>query len=287
MYSKFRSFLYIPANQINLLEKAQKFAADVIIIDLEDSVPILEKPICRDNLPSLLERLNFGDSQLLLRINPSNSDWFDADIELSHHLNIQGIVLPKSESATQIRTVGKIISHTQTLWPLIESPKGVLASAEIATASQRVEGLILGHQNLATTLGLRGNNIREGLIFALQNILISARAAGILAVDSPCAEFQELTDLIAECKTATQLGFDGKAGIHPNQLATINAWFSPSEKEINHARAVIYTWRQAEQAGYNVASLNGHMIDRLHVVRAQHVLEKAGCGLLNPPRKAS
>ncbi|WP_373356082.1 CoA ester lyase [Pseudoroseicyclus sp. CXY001] len=265
-----RSALYIPASKPRAMDKARGLDADALIFDLEDAVTPAEKPAAREALAVALKAGGHGPRACLVRINGLSTPWGEEDLAALAALRPDGVLLPKVGAAEDLSAVAARLPGLP-LWAMIETPRGVLAAAEIA-AHPGLEGLVLGTNDLAAELGARS---RAGLAHALQHTLLAGRAAGRIVLDGVYNAFRDEAGLRAEAEEALAWGFDGKSLIHPGQIAPVNEVFTPSPEAQAAARALIAAHRQAEAAGQGVAVHEGRIVESLHVAAAEALLARA------------
>ncbi|MFM7027249.1 MAG: HpcH/HpaI aldolase/citrate lyase family protein [Chakrabartia sp.] len=261
-----RSALYMPASNARAIEKARGLAADMIILDLEDAV----KPGLKDEarlaaVDAMAE--GFGNRLTAIRINAVESSWHRADIMAVRQARCDFIVLPKVEDAASAAHVAELVGKP--LLVMIETPLGVLRAAEIAR-TEDVAGLLVGANDLANMLRLPPSSDRSALSYALQAILLAARAAGIWALDSVFNDLNDPEGLAAECRAGRALGYDGKTLIHPNQIDITNQAFLPNAAEIEEARALIAA------ASGGAERFRDRMVETMHVEMAERLLARAG-----------
>lgn len=275
----FRSVLYIPGSKVRALEKATTLPADAIIFDLEDAVAPDEKARARDLLAEKLQSLDYGARAKLVRINALSTDWGMADLEVIAQARPEAILLPKVDEAAHVEALAQLLdTRAETaetrIWAMMESPLGVLNAYAIARAP-RMAGFIMGTNDLAKDMGCRFRADRLPLLSALQIPLIAGKAAGIVVVDGVYNAFKDESGLRAECAQGRDMGFDGKTLIHPDQLATANEVFAPSEAEIELAHRQIEAFDAATMRGEGVAVVDGKIVENLHIVTAKQILAKA------------
>ena len=272
-----RSVLFVPADNQRALQKiTPNLAADCVIIDLEDAVSQANKASARAALPQVLADIDTGGRELLLRINACDDANYALDIALVASLTIDAVVLPKVEHAEQIEALAQALPDKVGIWAMVETARGVLNASSICDAHPKLEGLMVGTQDLGLDLKLPpGAKAGEMIDHCLMQCLIAARAAGLAAVDAVCPEFKDLGPLREQCDKAVSRGFDGKSAIHPAQLAIINDRFSPDQAQLDEAKAIVAAWDDAEAQGLSVATHNGRMIEGLHAVQARHLLAQA------------
>ncbi len=285
-----RTMMFVPASNPGMMRDASIYGADSIMFDLEDSVSLKEKDTSRFLLYNALKTFDYGDTETVVRINSLDMGGKD-DIYATVRAGIQVIRLPKTESAEDVldaeaviedaeRKCGREVGTTK-MMAAIEGPQGVLNALSIATASKRLIGIALGSEDYVTAMKTRryADRDSEEIFFARSMIVHAARAAGIAALDTVFSDVDDEETLRKETEFIKQIGFDGKSVINPRQIPVVNSVYTPTEKEINNAKNVIYAIEEAESRGSGVIALNGKMIDKPIVERAQRVLmlaEKAG-----------
>jgi citrate lyase subunit beta/citryl-CoA lyase len=260
-----RSLLFLPASNPRAIEKAKELAADMVILDLEDSVRAEDKAKAREMAVEALPA--FEGRQVAVRINTLGGAEFGEDVVAFRNLAHVAIVMPKAEDAKQAHDVGRLFSHHALA--MIETPAGVANARAIAA---QADALIAGTNDLSLGLGLPPGSGRAGLTYSLQAIVLAARLHGIAAFDGVYNGLEDLDGLAAECAEGRTFGFDGKSAIHPSQIETINRAFSPSEAEIAAARRLVAA--DADGAERH----NGSMVEALHVTQARALLAKAERG---------
>jgi len=259
-----RTALFLPASNPRAIAKARGLSADVVILDLEDAVRDADKAEARAAAVAAVGE-GFGAQLRAIRINTVESPEHAADLAAVAESACDFVVLPKVEAAEDAIRVAKALGKP--LLAMIESPRGVLAAARIA-AAPGVAGLIAGANDLRATLGVPSG--REGLSFALQAIVLAARASGVWALDGVFNALDDAEGLTAECRHGRTLGFDGKSLIHPNQIAIATEAFGPSPEELAEAKALI-----AAATG-GAERFRDRMIEAMHVEQARVMLARAG-----------
>lgn len=280
-----RSALYIPALNIRALSKIPTLNCDSVILDLEDSIAPSEKGAARQNLKSFLDSALPHDRELVIRINSLSGEWGNEDLEIARQLNPDAILLPKVETAADILQVRALLESSKAtkdiaIWAMIETPLGVLNIAEIAMLGRDqtagLSCLVAGTNDLVKETGVQATQDRRWLLSWLMQIALAARAGGIDALDGVSNDFSDLDAFRAECEQGRDMGFDGKTLIHPSQIAPANEIFSPTESQIEEALAVRKAFSMPENQHKGVISVNGKMIERLHLDQAERLLAKAG-----------
>ncbi len=280
-----RSLLFVPGNRMRLVEKARTLPADAVILDLEDSVPEEEKAQARATVSAALAA-GFPESQVVwIRVNAPSTGLLDQDLREAFHPRADGVCLPKCESeadvlACEVRLRALedregLAPGTVRLLPLIESPQGVLAAFGIARASPRVWGIAFGAEDFTADLGVERTRAGEELAAARAALSLAAHAAGVEAVDGIYADFHDEAGLRAEAVQVKRLGFTGKMVIHPAQIAPVHEAFAPTPEEVARAQRIVAAFDEARARGSGVVVVDGAMVDRPVVLRAQRVLELA------------
>lgn len=276
----YRSVLYMPGSKSRALEKARTLAADALILDLEDAVAPAEKPAARDLVGAAVEGGGYGRRKLIVRINGLETEWGAADLERAAKAGPDAILLPKVESAADIaRVADALVAHgapeKTRIWAMMETPRGVLNAAAIAGAHERLEGFVLGTNDLVKDLGAAHTPDRLPLVASLGLCLLAARAEGLVCVDGVYNAFKDDEGLRASCVQGREMGFDGKTLIHPAQLAVTNEVFAPTDDDIALAKTQVEAFEEAEARGEGVAVVDGKIVENLHVVTARRLLARA------------
>lgn len=273
MARPYRSLLYIPASRERALEKACELPTDAIIFDLEDAVSPEEKQRARGLLVEALGRLDFGDRARIVRINGLDTGWGAEDLAaFADHASVDAMLVPKVNRAADLDAVAAQVKPP--IWAMMETARGCLNAAEIA-AHPRLQGMVMGTNDLAKELGARFRADRLPLMAGLGACVLAARAEGRVIVDGVFNAFKDDGGLRMECEQGRDMGFDGKTLIHPAQLAIANTVFAPSEDEIALARRQIEAYAEARTKGEGVAVVDGRIVENLHIVTAEALLAKA------------
>ena len=268
----FRSALYIPGSKDRALDKARTLPVDAILFDLEDAVAMDEKVGARNTLKEALDT-GYGSRYKIVRINGLDTQWGHDDAAAVAGMACDAVLLPKVNSPADIDALAAITGDLP-IWCMMETPLGVINAAAIA-AHPKVEGFVLGTNDLAKDLNTRKGQRREPLLYALQACLMAARAHGVIAIDGVYNAFKDDEGLKEECEQGRDMGFDGKSLIHPAQVEITNAAFAPSEAEIELAQRQIAAFEEAEKNGLGVAVVDGKIVENLHIVTARATLAKA------------
>jgi citrate lyase subunit beta / citryl-CoA lyase len=277
---RLRSVLYMPGDNERALEKAREIPADALILDFEDAVAPGSKQEAREHVCRAVASGGYGQRIVTIRVNSRATSWHDDDLRAVAAAGPDAIVVPKVGSAAEVLEIEAALvavgaPETTRIWAMLESPAAVLAAREIAASTQRLTVLVMGTNDLAKELYAEQVPGREPLLTSLSLCLLGARAAGKTILDGVYNDLRDPEGFEAECAHGRRLGFDGKTLIHPGQVEICNRVFSPSEAELEHARRVIEAFEQAEQAGAAVATVDGRLIEKLHVENARRVLSAA------------
>ena len=272
-----RSVLYLPASNERALEKAKTLPVDALILDLEDAVAPDAKNVARENACAAARSGDYGRRELAIRVNGIGSPWHDADLAAVANAGPDAVVVPKVGSADEVRALVAAMEaagapETTALWAMIETPVAVLHAEEIAGASERLTCFVLGTNDLYKELGATYAAGRAAVSASLQLVLLAARSAGVAVVDGVFNDVTDAEGFRLECQQGRDLGFDGKTLIHPGQVQPCNEVFAPSADQVEQARAVIGAFEAAVSEGRGVATLNGRLIENLHVDTARQVL---------------
>lgn len=271
MTRPYRSVLYIPAANARAMEKARTLPADAIIFDLEDAVAPAEKVAARDLLHSAL-LADYGGRARIVRINSLDTEWGEGDTR-AFATGADAVLVPKVSRGADLDRVARLIPDAP-LWAMMETAEGMLNAAEIA-AHPRLEGMVMGTNDLAKELGCRHRPDRLPMMAGLGLCLLAARAQGRVIVDGVFNAFKDDDGLRAECEQGRDMGFDGKTLIHPAQLPIANQVFAPSEAEVDLARRQIAAFDEATSQGKGVAVVDGRIVENLHVETARKTLARA------------
>ncbi|NIJ07057.1 citrate lyase subunit beta/citryl-CoA lyase [Sphingomonas vulcanisoli] len=259
-----RSALFLPASNARAIEKAQRLAADLVILDLEDAVPAELKEEAR--VAAVAAAATDWTPLLAIRVNAPDRPEHAKDLAALAGVPADVIVVPKVERADDLAVVRKALGRP--LLAMIETPKGLYAARDIA-AEPGVVGLIAGSNDLAAELRLPPRQGREGLALALQMILLAARAAGGIALDGVWNRLDDADGFAEDCAQGRALGFEAKTLIHPNQIETCNRLFGPDTAELEDAQALI-----AAATG-GAERFRGRMIEAMHVAQAHRTIARA------------
>ena len=272
-----RSVLYMPASNERALEKAETIACDGLILDLEDAVAPDAKESARALACAAAASRDYGPREVTIRVNGIGTPWHDDDLAAACAAGPDGVVVPKVASADEVRSLVAAMEaagapERTRLWAMVETPRAVLDAAAIAAASPRLACFVLGTNDLVKELRSEHVAGRAPVLPALAMVVLAARAAGIAVLDGVYNDVRDAEGFEAECRQGKQLGFDGKTLIHPGQVDPCNAVFAPSAEDVDRAERTIAAFEQAQAAGKFVATLDGRLIESLHVETAREVL---------------
>ena len=285
-----RSLLFVPGDSDRKLAKCADSAADVIILDLEDSVAESHKPAARQRVSEYLAaRPSTGKSQYWVRINPLDSADAAADLAAVIAARPDGLMQPKTRSAEDVIKLGRYLDELEprhglapgkiSILPIVtETPEAIFSLGGFGRCGARLYGLTWGAEDLSAAIGASSNRDPDGawtspFQLARSLCLFGAHAAGVAAVDTLYADFRNAGGLRASCGEARRDGFSGKLAIHPDQVAVINECFTPSDAEVAEARRVVALF--ADHPGVAALSLDGRMVDIPHLRRAEKILARA------------
>lgn len=281
--------MFVPGNNPGMMADAHIYGPDSIMLDLEDSVTMAEKDAARLLVYNALKTIDYGDTEMVVRINPLNTPYGKKDVEAVVKAGVDVIRMPKTETADEVREVEEEILKWEKelgcvgrtkIMAAIESALGIVNAYPIATASKRMMGIALGAEDYCANLKTQrtqGDNPNFGieLLQARQMIVVAARAAGIDALDTVYSNLNDMDTFRREVELIKALGFDGKSIINPRQIEIINEVFAPKEKDIEKALKILAAIKEAEAKGSGVIAVNGKMVDKPVVIRAQHTIDLA------------
>jgi len=277
-----RTMMFVPGNNPAMIRDAQIYGADTIMFDLEDAVSINEKDSARFLVHQAVKTINFSNHEVIVRVNALDTVFGRHDVEAMVAAGVNGIRLPKTETAKDIHDMESLIEQCEKeygvpigktkLVAAVESALGVKNAYEIAEASDRLIGIAIGAEDFVTNMKTTRSPEGVELLMARSQILLAARTAGIAALDTVYSDVNNEEGFRNEVKLIKQLGFDGKSIINPRQIDIVNEVYTPTEKEIEKSIRVIGAAKEAEYRGSGVVALDGQMIDKPIIERAQRVL---------------
>ena len=276
--------MFVPGNNPGMMADAHVYGPDSIMLDLEDSVTLAEKDAARLLVYNALKSVDYGGTEMVVRINPLNTLYGRKDVEAVVKAGVDVIRMPKTETAGEVRELEAEILRVEEeigcpgrtrIMAAIESALGVVNAYAIATASSRMMGIALGAEDYSANLKTQRTPEGAELLLARQTIVVAARAAGISCFDTVYSNLDDMDAFRREVELIKTLGFDGKSIINPRQIEVVNAVFAPTQKEIDKALRIIAAIREAQQRGSGVVSVNGKMVDRPVVIRAERTIALA------------
>ncbi len=265
--TRLRSLLFVPCANARAMARARDIACDALIFDLEDAVGDAEREGALTALAEALQE-DFAAPVRLVRIHPQYLNTIHRALK---DLGIDGVVVPKTGAAEDLRGVA-VLWPGVPLWAMIETAAGVVNLGGICEVPG-LRGLIAGPNDLRKSLHTRAVAGRQDIAVALGQIVLQARARGLAVIDGVYNAFRDEAGLAAECRQGRDLGFDGKTLIHPGQIAEANRAFSPSDEEVGWAKTVVAAF---EGSAAGVVSVNGEMVERLHLETAREILAAGG-----------
>lgn len=273
---KLRSLLFVPGDRPDRMAKAVASGADVVILDLEDSVSPERKPWARKDVATFLGS-NARNMPLFVRVNPLGSAWLDDDIEMIRRAGPDGLVLPKSESDASVAALATMLgSSTIPILPIAtETPRAIFGLGSYGTVASRLCGITWGAEDLPAAMGAATAREADGSYTAPYQLarsltLFGAHAAGVPAIETVYPDIRDLSGLAGYATRARRDGFAGMMAIHPDQVPVINDAFRPSQSELEHARKIVAAFQAAPKAG--VLEIDGRMVDRPHLLAAERML---------------
>lgn len=277
-----RSCLFVPAANQKAMAKAGQLGADSLILDLEDGLAPPEKDIGRAAAIRFLRERNDVSCPVYVRINPADTALGQADIRAICTEQPAALVVPKVETGQQLQNVHdqmkSALSGTRkpipALWAMIETPIGLLSLANICRQGKALglRGLIAGTNDLVHELRCASSPDRQSILAHLGQIILHARAFGLLALDGVFNDFSDGDGFITQARQGRALGFDGKTLIHPSQIAPANVAFGPTEAAIKQAKAIIRAFSYQKNAGKGAINIGGQMFERMHLDAANRLL---------------
>lgn len=272
-----RSLLFMPASNPRALDKGKGLDCDGIIFDLEDAVSPDAKIAAREGALAALRGGGYGGRELILRVNGLDTPWGRDDLAAAATAGADGVMLPKVEAPAHVHQAQAVLAaHGAApqlpIWCMIETPRGVLAAEAVAGASPAVAGLMVGTNDLGKALGCRHTPGRDAFLTSFGLCILAARAHGIAVIDGTHPDLSDDAGFEVACRQARDLGFDGKALIHPKTIAGANRIFAPAEADIAWAQRIIAAY--GEGTGGAIA-VDGRLVERLHVEEAERLVALA------------
>lgn len=280
-----RTMMFVPGNNPAMVKDAGIYGADSIMLDLEDAVSLTEKDAARMFVYNAIKTVDFGGAEIVVRINGQDTPFYDEDVKAMVKAGVDVIRLPKTESAAMIK---KLVSDMEKaeqeygvekgsigVMAAIESAKGVLNAPEIATSTPLMMGLAVSGEDYTADMHTHRYPDGRELEFARNMVLQAARAADVYAFDTVFSNMNDTEGFYRETNYIYELGYDGKSLVNPRQIPMVNKVFNPTKDEIENAQAVQNAIREAKAKGSGVISMNGKMVDKPVVEKANRVIETA------------
>ena len=273
----------MPANNARAMEKATTLDADAIIIDLEDSVAPNLKAQARDAAVEALGAKDYGYRLRVLRVNASDTDWFEQDMAAVRDAKPDAVLLPKVDSVSVIKDAQLRLDKLDStgsikLWAMMETPKAVVHAVTLAKLKShcaRLDTFCIGNNDLARAANMKITSDRTLLLPWLMQLVLAAKAYGLNILDGVYNDFNDVQGFDIECNQGAAMGMSGKTLIHPKQIELANAAFSPSDADVKDAQLIVDTFSLAHNAEVGVLQINGRMVERLHLDMAQRTLDVA------------
>ena len=274
-----RSVLYMPAANVRALEKAKTIPADALIFDLEDAVSPDAKEAARVNAVAAAQSGDYGNREITIRCNGLATPWGADDVAAAARSGAAAVVIPKVNSRAYLEVVDRLLvlagaPPELTIWAMIETPTAILDIRTIAH-HDRVNVLVMGNNDLAKELRTGVLPERSPIVPHLAYALLGAREAGKVILDGVYNDVGDPEGFLAEARHGKAMGFDGKTLVHPSQVLPANDVWAPSADEVDFAERVIAAFDDARAAGQGVITVDGRMIEHLHVQNAQRILAVA------------
>ncbi len=283
----FRSLIFVPGNSARFVEKAKALAADIVCLDLEDSVPANEKDAARKMIASALAKRQEYQRPLYVRTNSPESGLVPADLRAVVRKGIDGLVIPKVNDASEVKKIAKAVAALEkkhrtgriALISSIESARGVVNTYAIASADARVQAVVFGVFDFLHDMRMDYDELDgTGYAYARARIPVEARAAGVPAIDAIWQKVDDIDGLLRDATMAKRLGYSGKSIIHPGQIEPVHRVFLPTKTEVEWAKKVVAALGEAMEkgSGRGAVKLEGKMIDAVHYKQAKAILDASG-----------
>jgi citrate lyase subunit beta/citryl-CoA lyase len=272
--SVLRSVLYMPSSNERALEKAKTLPADAIIFDLEDAVAPDAKETARAQACAAVQSGEYGKRTLTIRCNGLDTPWGADDLRAAAAAKPHAVVIPKVSGPDHLAAVAAAVGEDTRIWAMVETPSAIFSVRQIA-AHPQVDVLVMGTNDLAKELRAALVPGRAPLLPHLATALLAAREAGVEILDGVYNDVKDLEGFEAEARQGADMGFDGKTLVHPTQVEVANRVWAPNDAQVDHARRVIEAFEEAERAGKGVVTVDGRMIENLHVDNARRTLATA------------
>jgi len=282
-YRPRRAVLYVPASNEKAIAKVPSLGCDAVIFDLEDAVAPEEKPAARERLRGWFKNRPAGSPECVIRINPLASEWGTEDLLAARACVPDAILVPKINTPRDIHDLDDVLDEIDAppevkLWIMIETPKAMLNIGALAEFGRdpaaRLACFVAGTNDLVKETGVLATPDRRYLINWLQQMVLAARAGGLDVLDGVSNDFRDLDAFALECAEGAAMGFDGKTLIHPAQIEPALKAFSPSPEAVAEAQSIHAAFALPANAGKGVISIDGRMVERLHLAQAERLLAR-------------
>lgn len=280
-----RAFLYVPGDDLKKIRKASALRVDCVCLDMEDGVAPNRKEAARTTIAESLQSMEFAALEKLVRINPFGSGLELDDLRQAVRGRPQAVVVPKVENPAAVEWAAQEITELETefgfqageikILVMVESPAGVINLPAISCSSDRLEALIFGAEDFASSIGATRTSAAWEVFYARSAVLTSASAFGLQAIDMVYVDFRDFAGLVEEALQGSQLGFAGKQVIHPDQVEPVQQAFTPDQQTIDRAMQLIQSFEQQQSAGKGVFSLDGKMVEAPMIRAAHGILARA------------
>ena len=280
-----RTMMFLNAQRASLVKDPYIYGPDCVILDLEDAVSPNEKDSARIQLYNTLKYIDYGETEIWVRINATDSPYYKEDIRAAVAGGCDGIRIPMCESRDQVVEVEKLVEEAEKefckeigvtmLMAALETPLSIINCYEICTSSDRLMGVALSGGDFARTMHAKTTKTGEEYFLARSQMVLSARAAGVMCFDTVYTDLDDEESLRHDTELIKNMGFDGKSIISPKQIDTVHQVFTPNANEISNAERVIVAVNEAKEAGIGVVVVNGKMVDNAHVEGAYRTLSMA------------
>jgi citrate lyase beta subunit len=275
-----RSVLYMPGANTRALEKARTLPADALIFDLEDAVAPDAKEAARGNVVAAARSKAYGQREIAIRCNGLGTQWGKADVAAVATSGADAILVPKVEGAADVAAIVSLLDASgapasMAVWAMMETPRGMLRADEVAGSHERLTLFVMGTNDLVKDMRARHTPMRLPMITALGLGMLAARAHGLTILDGVYNDIQDADGFKEVCRQGLEMGFDGKTLIHPSQVEPCNEIFAPSDAELAMAGKIVSAFKAAQAEGKGVVTVDGRMIENLHVEQAERALAMA------------
>lgn len=285
-----RTMMFMNAQKPGLIKDAYIYGVDSIMLDLEDAVAENQKDAARFSLYHALTTIDYGDTEVIVRINGLDTPHWQEDIRVCVAGGADGIRIAKCESAQDVKIVEEYVEKAERefgvqvgrtlLMAALESPKGILNAYEICTASQRMFGVAISGGDFRKCMQTKPTADGVDMLVARGQMLLAARAAGVQCFDTVFTDLDDTEGFLNEVRQNKAMGFDGKSLINPKQIRPVHEIFAPTEKEVHQAELWVSAFREAQARGVGVFTVNGKMVDAAFIPGAEHTLRLAkACGM--------